>query len=98
MFLLERVLGLYGVGRDSQNIRASLVEIRAQPREVDGFAGTTRGVGLGIEIDDELATLELGQRNAAAAVTRQRKCGGFLTHRELDRHWRLPFVPFSRLI
>ena len=68
----------------------------AQLREIDGFPGAAGGVGPRIEIDDELAALELRQRNTAAAVARQRESRGFLADLELNSHLRLPFVPFSR--
>src|SRR5262249_6676373 len=42
-----------------------------QPREGDRLTGATRGIGARIEIEDELAALEVGQRNGVAAVAGQ---------------------------
>src|ERR1700676_2558874 len=92
VLLFECVLRLHRISRDPKNIRAGFVELGAQLRKVDRLAGATGGTGAGLEIDDELAALEVGQRNTAATVTWRRKCRGFVSARELIPYLRLPFV------
>ena len=50
-----------------------------QPGEVLGLDGATGGIGLGIEVEDELAALEVRQRHLAAAIARQLEAGGLAT-------------------
>ena len=49
----------------------ALAKAPARAGEVLGLPGAAGGVGLGIEIEDQLAALEVGQRDFAAAVAGQ---------------------------
>lgn len=96
VLLLELVLGLDRIGGDPQDVRAGLLVFGPKLREFNGFAGAAGGVGLGIEVEHELAALEVGERQIAAAVARQVECGGLCPLGELRRH--VPsFRPYFRL-
>src|SRR5205085_7961941 len=55
------------------------------PVERDGLLGATWRVRLGVEIEHEFAALEVGEREAAAAVTREGESRRFIADAE-DRH------------
>ena len=96
VLLLELVLGLDRIGRDPQDVRAGLLEFGPKPREINGFPGAAGGVGLGVEIEHELAALEVGEGHGAAAVARQLERGGLGPLGEVRRH--VPsFRPYFRL-
>ena len=77
VLFLEFVLRLNLVGRDSHDVSAGVAEFRLQSRKVDRLAGATRSVGPWVEIEHELAAVEIGQRHAPAAVAQQLERGCF---------------------
>ena len=68
---LELVLLLHRIGGDAEDGGFGAGEGGRQPGKVLGLDGAARGVGLGIEVEDQLAALEIGQRHFAAAVAGQ---------------------------
>src|SRR5205085_10420516 len=77
VLVAEFVLRLDRVGRNADDFGLSLGKGALEPAERDRFRCATRRVGLGIEKQHEFAAFEVGERNGAATVTRQRKTGGF---------------------
>ncbi len=59
MFGFEFVLCAHGVGRNPENRRARFGEFGTQAGERDGLFGTTRCVGPGLEVKDEVAAFEI---------------------------------------
>ena len=53
VFFLELLLPLRGVGGDTQNDRPGLLQLTVCVAEPARFNGSTRGVGLGIEEEDD---------------------------------------------
>ena len=94
MLLLECILGLDRIGRNAQNSVPALVKLGPQLGELDRLPGAAGGVGPGVEVEDELAALEIGQETVAAAIARkvERGCLGALTAEPCAMC--LPFVPF----
>jgi hypothetical protein len=70
VLLLELVLGLDRIGGNPDNVHAGFLVFGPKLREINGFAGAAGGVGLGVEIENELATLEVCEGKSASAVTR----------------------------
>src|SRR3954452_23942013 len=96
VLLLELVLGLDRIGGDPQNVRAGLLIFGPKLREFNGFAGAAGGVGLGVEVEHELAAVEVGEGQTAAAVARQLEGWGLCPLGEFRRH--VPsFRPYFRL-
>src|SRR6185437_2726478 len=83
---LELVLRRDRVGRDAQNVGSRAGEGRAQFAEVDRLAGAAGGVRLRIEIEDEIAALEVLQRDRSAAVARQREGRCLVAEADFARH------------
>jgi hypothetical protein len=91
---LELVLGRDRIRRHPHDVRAGLLEFASKSRKINGFPGAAGGVGLGVEIQHELAALEVGERQAAAAIARQLERGGLGALRQIGTH--VPsFRPFS---
>src|SRR5215212_7720913 len=64
--------------------------------EVLGFDGAAGSIGLGIEIEDELASLEVRKRHFAAAVVGKPEAGCLAANRDLC--WHAPsFRRFHRI-
>jgi hypothetical protein len=59
----ELVLRCDRIGGYPHNIRARSPEISAKPLKINGFAGAGGGMRLGVEVDDQFAALEIGERN-----------------------------------
>src|SRR4030095_6214908 len=51
--------------------------------EAAGFLGSARGVVLGVEVDDHVLALELGQRHALPVRVRKSEIGGLLAFFDL---------------
>lgn len=87
------------VGRNPKNGSAGFFEGLAESRKIDRFLGAARRVRLGIEIEDELASLEVGQRNSAVAIAGQGKgrslaaFGQCLTHMPSFRRFQRVNLP-----
>ena len=71
MFLFEGILGLHRIRRDAKDADTAAVELRAQGRKCRCLPGAAGGIRLGIEKQNELAALEVGQRYLVTAVARQ---------------------------
>ena len=95
VLLLELVLRLDRVGGYPQDVGAGFLEVGAKLRKINGFAGAAGGVGLGIEVDDQLAPLEIGERNVPPPSRGSLKAGAFDPSAS-SVGMCLPFVPFSR--
>src|SRR3954467_9244270 len=78
MLIAEFVLRLDRGRRNADDFRIGLDEAPLQPAKRDRFRCATGRVGLGIEKQHEFAALEVGERNGAATIPRQRETGGFL--------------------
>ena len=84
--LREGRVGLLVVEADPEDLDALLVVLGLEVAEPATLLGSAGGVGLRVEIDDELLTLEILQRNVAAAVARQLESRGFCAFGQLRRH------------
>ncbi len=60
-----------GIGRDAEDFGAGFGEGGAVRRKRDRLLGAAGGIGFGIEIEDEVAALEILQRYRRSAVARQ---------------------------
>ena len=68
VLFLEFLLRRDRVGGNPQNFRPGLAEFGAKRRKINRFLGAAGGVGLWVEVNDELAAFEVGERHAGAAV------------------------------
>ena len=79
---LERIQRFDRIGRDAEDVGPGAAELPFQPGVVDRFLGAAGRIGLGIEIQDQLAAGEIGQRGVAAAIAGQREIRRFLADGE----------------
>ena len=59
---------------------SALAKARRRALKSIDLLGAAGRVGLGVEVEDELAPLEIGERYGTAAVARQLEVGRFLAH------------------
>jgi len=75
-----------GSAETPRNRGAGLGEISAQPRESDRLLGAAGRIGLRIEIKDEIAPLEILQRDFAATVPWKREGRRLRTRNKFSAH------------
>ena len=75
MLCLEGVQLLHWVRRNTENVGAGRCELGLQGGKGLRFPGTAGGIGLGVEIQDQLPAGEIGKGYLPAAVARQAEMG-----------------------
>jgi hypothetical protein len=94
VLLLELVLGLDRIGGHPQNVHPGFLIFGPKLREINGFAGTAGGIGLGIEVKHELAAVEVGRERVPPPSRGNLNAGAFAPSAS-SVGMRLPFVPIS---
>jgi hypothetical protein len=79
LLLLERGLGLDGIGAHSQDNHAAFVELLLCVTKLGRFDGSTGGVGFGIEEEEDALALEIIQGHFLAVVGLETEVGSFGT-------------------
>jgi hypothetical protein len=75
VFCLKGVLLFDGIGGYTDHGDAGFGEIGVEAGKILGLDGATGGVGLGVEVQDQLPAFEIGKRHRAPAITREAKIG-----------------------
>ena len=82
----ELVLLGHRIGRNPENCGSGAAEGGSKSGEILGLHGAPGGVGLGIEVKHELASLEVSKRHFGAAVVGQLEAGCLATDGDLCAH------------
>ena len=82
----EPIEGSDRVCGNAEDAGSGLFEGGSELRKLDGLLGAAGGVGLRIEIEDELASLEIGERHLAAVTVGQGEGRSLAAFGENHRH------------
>ena len=78
MFLLEFVVFLWRIGRNTDDSRVQLFKIRFETSEGDRFFGKSARIVLRVEEQDRRGTEQIGARNPAISMGFQREFGSLV--------------------